>query len=142
MIKRRERGSTLAWTAALLASVLVPLLLLAGDGSRLFMVYTRLGLATDLACAEMGYTLTDRTTFLTTGNTRMVSKALAQGATARFAQSLSGLNIPVSASNIAYQLNGNAVRCTGTVTFPLLLLPGQNVTMTHVSLDKVRFIVP
>jgi len=139
VIRRGERGSTLAWTAALLASVLVPLMMLAGDGSRLFMVYTRLAAATDLACAETGYMLTDRQTFMNRGRTRMVAKFWAQQAARNFVNSLSALHIPISASNFNYQLNGNSIRCTGTATFPLLLVPGQSITMTHVSVDKVRF---
>jgi len=139
VIRRGERGSTLAWTAALLASVLVPLMMLAGDGSRLFMVYTRLAAATDLACAETGYMLTDRQSFMNRGLTRMVAKFWAQQAARDFVNSLSALHIPISASNFNYQLNGNSIRCTGTATFPLLLVPGQSITMTHVSVDKVRF---
>ena len=144
MIRRGERGSTLAWTAALLASVLVPLMMLAGDGSRLFMVYTRLAAATDLACADTGYMLTDRQTFLNSGpaGTRMVTKTWAQQAAGDFVNSLSALHIPISASNFNYQLNGNSIRCTGTATFPLLMNPGQSITMSHVSVDKVRFVSP
>lgn len=140
--RKNERGSTFAWTATLLASVLVPLMMLAGDGSRLFMIYTRLGSATDMACAELGYMLTDRQAFLTGGPaaTRMTTKTWAQVAAGSFANSLAGLHIPVTSSNFSYQLAGNSVRCTGTVSFPLLLLPGQEVTITHVSTDRVRFI--
>ncbi len=115
----------------LLASVLVPLLMLAGDGSRIFIIYTRLGAATDLACAELGYMLVDRQGFLTGG----------PGA-GNMIPSLGELHIPVSASGFSFQLNGNAVQCTGRVTFPLLLLPGQEVTLTQVSADEVRFISP
>ncbi|RCK72756.1 MAG: hypothetical protein ANABAC_1290 [Anaerolineae bacterium] len=143
-MKRWERGSTFAWTAVLLASVLVPLLMLAGDGSRIFIIYTRLGAATDLACAELGYMLANRQGFLTggTGAANMIPKGWAQAAEANFAQSLGELHIPISASGFSFQLNGNAVQCTGRVTFPLLLLPGQEVTLTHVSADEVRFISP
>ncbi len=143
-MRRWERGSSLAWTAALLTSVLVPLLLLAGDGSRLFMVYTRLGAATDLACAELGYLLANRQAFLTAGpsSAHMVAKPWAQYAAANFAQSMSGLNVPVTAHNFDFRISGNTVHCTGRVTFPLLLLAGQTVTLTQVGANKVRFIVP
>lgn len=137
-----ERGSTFAWTAALLASVLVPLLMLAGDGSRLFMVYTRLGAATDLACAELGYVLADRQYFMNSGSARMVGKPWAQIAAGNFVNSLAGLNISITTSNLSFSLSGDSVRCTGTARVPLLLLPGQEVTLQHTSFNRVRFISP
>jgi len=142
MFRQAERGSSLAWTAIILASVFVPLLMVAGDGSRLFMVYTRLGSATDMACAELGYVLADRQYFLNSGSSRMTGKPWAQFVAYNFSQSLAGLNIPVNSSNFGFSLQGDAVYCTGTVSVPLLLIPGQQVTLQHVSRNRVRFISP
>jgi uncharacterized membrane protein len=81
---RSERGSSLAWTAAFLAAVLLPMLLLVVDGTRLFFVRGRLQTATDAACAGAAWAAGDRRHFLASGEARLVDSwyinAVAQNA--------------------------------------------------------------
>lgn len=46
----RQQGSSLAWTAAFLAMLLVPLMILIGDGARLYYVRGRLTSAAEAEC--------------------------------------------------------------------------------------------
>ncbi|MEJ5315272.1 MAG: pilus assembly protein TadG-related protein, partial [Anaerolinea sp.] len=59
----RERGSTLAWVAVLLAVVVLPLMLLVGDGVRLLYVQGRLMTAADAACEDASWSVSDRLTW-------------------------------------------------------------------------------
>ncbi len=58
---RRERGSSLAWTAVFLSAVVLPLMLLVGDGVRLYYVRARLAQAADAACTDLSWSVGDRT---------------------------------------------------------------------------------
>ncbi|HFC08254.1 MAG TPA: hypothetical protein ENJ54_00125 [Chloroflexi bacterium] len=51
--RKWERGSALAWTAAVLAFVVLPLIALLLDGARLFYADTRLEDATSAACEAL-----------------------------------------------------------------------------------------
>ena len=62
----RERGNIMAWFAAFLAFVVVPLAALTIDIVRAFYVYTHLQAATDAACEAAAQAL-DAPTFIRTG---------------------------------------------------------------------------
>ena len=51
-IRRVEQGSSMAWTAVFLITVLSPLMLLVIDGARLLYIRGRLQTATDAACED------------------------------------------------------------------------------------------
>jgi hypothetical protein len=70
-IRNLERGSSMAWTAIFLATVLMPFMLFVIDGSRLLYVRGRLQTATDAACEDAAWAAGDRPTYIDTGETRL-----------------------------------------------------------------------
>lgn len=66
-----EQGSSMGWTAIFLAAVLLPLMLLVIDGSRVLYVRGRLQTAADAACEAAAWTVGDRSAYLETGQTRL-----------------------------------------------------------------------
>ena len=62
-----ERGSALAWTALLLALVVLPLMMLTVDATRLFYLRNRLQTASDAACEDTAWQIANRTAFKETG---------------------------------------------------------------------------
>ena len=58
--QRSEQGSSLAWAAAFLTTVFLPLMLLVVDGARLLYVRGRLQTATDASCEAAAWTAGDR----------------------------------------------------------------------------------
>jgi hypothetical protein len=70
-IRRPEQGSSMAWTAVLLITVLLPLMLLVIDGSRVFYIRARLQTATDAACEDAAWAAGDRLEYINSGQTRL-----------------------------------------------------------------------
>ena len=66
---RAEHGGSLAWTAILFAFVLLPMMILVLDGTRIFRVRTRLQTAVDAACEDAAWSAADRGHFQETGET-------------------------------------------------------------------------
>jgi hypothetical protein len=62
-------GSSLAWTAVFLTTVLLPLMQLVMDGSRLLYIRGRLQTATDAACEAAAWTAGDRPKYTESGET-------------------------------------------------------------------------
>ena len=69
--KRLEGGSSLAWTAVFLITVLLPLMLLIVDGARLLYIRGRLQTAADAACEAAAWEAGDRPEYINTGQTRL-----------------------------------------------------------------------
>jgi len=65
-----EQGSSMAWTAVFLTTVLMPLMLLIIDGSRLLYIRGRLQTATDAACEDAAWAAGDRPKYIDSGQTR------------------------------------------------------------------------
>jgi len=57
---RSEQGSTSAWAAVFLGVIMMPLLLLIGDGVRLYYVRNRLSTAAEAACEAAAWDGADR----------------------------------------------------------------------------------
>ena len=70
-IQYPERGSSMAWTAVFLITVLLPLMLLVIDGSRVFYIRGRLQTATDAACEDAAWAAGDRAEYIASGQTRL-----------------------------------------------------------------------
>jgi hypothetical protein len=84
-----EQGSTLAWTALLLALVVVPLLALLANSARLFLIRQEVQTATEAACEDAAWSAADRRTFRDTGTLTFLPAWQVQGfAQATFAASL------------------------------------------------------
>ena len=61
----------MAWTAVFLITVLLPLMLLVIDGSRVFYIRGRLQTATDAACEDAAWAAGDRPEYIDSGQTRL-----------------------------------------------------------------------
>ncbi len=70
-VKKSEQGSSMAWTAIFLTTVLMPLMLFVIDGSRLLYVRGRLQTAADAACEDAAWAAGDRPNYIDTGQTRL-----------------------------------------------------------------------
>src|SRR5512133_1253329 len=70
--RHAQRGSSSAWTAIFLAFVMLPMLTLVIDGSRLFYVRGRLQTAADAACEDAAWSGADYRAFRDTGATQFV----------------------------------------------------------------------
>ena len=140
-VNRAERGISLAWTAVLFAFVLVPLLILTLDGTRLFYVRNRLQTATDAACEDAAWTGADILVFQQTGQTALRTDwyplSVAQ---ATFS------NVTHDAGIIQYspvvQISVDAPRvsmiCAAQATVPLLV--GNGTVVIHAaSVSAIRF---
>ena len=69
-LRKPEQGSSMAWTAVFLTTVLLPLMLLVIDGSRLLYIRGRLQTATDAACEDAAWVAGDRLKYIDTGQTQ------------------------------------------------------------------------
>jgi hypothetical protein len=67
--RKAESGSSLAWAAIFLTALLLPLLLLVVDGSRLLDIRGRLQTATDAACEDAAWLVGDRRGYQESGQT-------------------------------------------------------------------------
>ena len=141
--KNYQRGSSLAWTALLLAGVLLPLLTLVLDGTRLFYVRGRLQTALDAACEDAAWSGADQRAFRESGVTRFIPEmgpVLAQ-AQATFAQTLGERGrVNFSAAATLQPVAANAtVRCSAAASVPLALLAGRSVTIPAQTVSAIRF---
>lgn len=140
---RAERGSSLAWTAAFLGVVLIPLMLLVGDGARLYYVRSRLSQATDAACEEFSWLASDRLAWQVSqdaGYATSNSAALLGQAQKTFAKFAEGTRVPYTSSlALTPYWDTGQVMCQGQAQARLLLLPGQEVTIRVTAYSRMRF---
>ena len=140
-----ERGSSLTWTAIFLLTVLVPLMLLVSDGSRLLYIRGRLQTATDAACEDAAWLVGDRHRFLTGGETNFSDPwSVFERAQSTFASSLGERSrMAFSAGlNIIFDEAGSQVLCTARATVPVLLAVGDmspQVDIPAVTSAAIRF---
>ena len=139
----RERGSSLAWVAIFLAAVVIPLLALVIDGSRLFYVRGRLQTAIDAACEDAAWSGADYRVFRDSGQTRFVpDMAPVIGQAQRtFSSSLgdrSSVNFSASAA-IVPDFARVLVRCNAAASVPLAVMLGAAVNIRAQAVSAVRF---
>jgi hypothetical protein len=65
---KSERGSSLAWTALVMLFVVMPLVALLADGTRLYFIDVRLQNAADAACADAAWSAVDLAHYRDTGD--------------------------------------------------------------------------
>jgi len=138
-----ERGSSLAWVAIFLAAVVIPLLALVIDGSRLFYVRGRLQTAADAACEDAAWSGADYRFFRDSGQTRFVpDMAPVIGQAQRtFSSSLgdrSSVNFSASAA-IVPDFARVLVRCNASASVPLAVMLGAAVNIRAQAVSAVRF---
>lgn len=122
-----EHGSSLAWSAIFLLTVLVPLMQLVSDGSRLLYVRGRLQTATDAACEDAAWLVGDRREYLMSGETGFSNPGLTlEKAQSTFTSSLAEASrMAFSAGlDIVFDEAGRQVLCTARATVPVLFAVG------------------
>lgn len=125
MLIRDQRGYSMAWTAAMFALFVLPMLTLMLDVPRFFLVRTRLQMATD-AAAESGNLMgADNTNFLANQEIRFLPAEVNQAAYSTFGEVLRdaphGLYAPqITRIDIDEQTNTVTVYAQAQIT-PILV---------------------
>lgn len=144
-IEPPEEGSSLAWTAVVLTTLLLPLMLLIVDGSRLWYIRGRLQTATDAACEAAAWVGGDRPNYLNNGQTRISDEgyldAVAQDT---FASTLNESNRMAFSPQLGVTIDeaSNQILCSGAASVPVLfnavgVAPQVNVLAS--SMAAIRF---
>ncbi len=118
-----ENGSSMAWTAIFLVMVLMPLLLLVIDGSRILYVRGRLQTATDAACEDAAWAAGDRPYYTKTGQTRLDPNGIVVGAAqSTFARTLGESTRMAFSPSLSVTLDsaGNQISCSATARVSVL----------------------
>ena len=140
--KNREQGSTLAWTALLLALVVVPLLGLLTNTARLYLIRSGMQTATEAACEDAAWSAADRATFQETG----VLTFLPAWQVASIAQATYTATLPardrlnyITRLQVRPDFANRIVRCTATARVPWLFVWGRSgFTVAAASSIRVR----
>jgi hypothetical protein len=143
--QERERGSSLAWAAVFLAVVVLPLMLLVGDGARLWYVRTRIAQAADAACTDVSWSVGDRLTWQRLRDDRYLADWYLVGrAQNTFYQMLAEQTAVKYVPSLALTLDWeNArVQCRAQARVRLNLVPNQEVTIRSTIYAKMRFAMP
>jgi Flp pilus assembly protein TadG len=121
--RKPEQGSSLAWTAVFLITVLMPLMLLVIDGSRLLYVRGRLQTATDAACEDAAWAAGDRPNYIDTGQTRLSNDwYVIEVAQNTFVSTLNERTRMAFSPMLAVTLDytNNQILCSATAQVPVL----------------------
>lgn len=144
-LRRGERGSSLAWTAVFLSVVVLPLMLLVGDGARLYYVRSRLAQAADAACADVSWSVGDRLTWQRIRDDRYTANWYLVGrAQNTFYQMLAEQTAVRYVPSLAITLDWDNARaqCRAQGRVRLTMLPNREVTVRVTANAKLRFAVP
>lgn len=138
---RSEKGSMLAWVAVLMFFVVVPLIALVADGTRLYIIRNRVQMATDAACEDAAWSASDRARFRETGQATFISSGEAAAiAQATYIATLVERGQMNYSASIAVQADfGNLrVLCQGQASVPLMLFD-YAVPIVAPSASSIRF---
>jgi hypothetical protein len=138
----RERGSSLAWAAVFLSVVVLPLMLLLGDGTRLYYVRSRIAQAADAACTDVSWSVGDRQTWQRLRDDRYAANWYLVGrAQNTFYQMLAEKTavkyVPSLSLNLDWDNAG--VECRAQARVRLTMIPNQEVTVRATIYSKMRF---
>lgn len=137
-----ERGSSLAWTAVLLSVMVLPLMLLIGDGTRLYYVRSRLAQAADAACADVSWSVSDRLTWQRIKDDRYYKDwylvARGQNTFYQMLTEKKGVKYYPTLSIRPDWENGR-VACYGQARVPLTMLAGREITIRVGIGSRMRF---
>ncbi len=137
-----ERGSSLAWTAVFLAAVVLPLMILIGDGARLYYVRSRLAQATDAACEDASWSVSDRLAWQRIRDDRYAANWYLVGqAQNTFYQMLAEKAVVKYYPTLSVRLdwdNGRAA-CVAQARVPLTMTAGREVTVRVAVNARMRF---
>lgn len=140
-----EQGSSMAWTALVLAFLLLPLMTLLVDGGRLLTIRNRLQTAADAACEDAAWSAADFAEFRSSGKTSFQHNWYWIGrAQATFHQTLSEqAALEYSASiDIQPDFDSAYMNCSARARVPLLSGGGavaSPVVLHAGSASRIRF---
>ncbi len=140
-----ERGSSLAWAAVFLAVVVLPLMLLVGDGVRLYYVRSRIAQAADAACADVSWSVGDRLTWQRLRDDRYAANWYLVGrAQNTFYQMLAEQTVVKYVPSLSLNLDwDNArVQCRAQARVRLTMIPNREVTVRATIYARMRFATP
>lgn len=136
-----ERGAAMAWTAVLFAFVLVPLMILTLDGTRLFYVRSHLQTATDAACEDAAWSGADIVAFQQTGvpqlRTDWYPLAVAQTTFANVTSD-AGFTQYSPVVHVVLDTPSLSAQCQAVASVPLLVGTG-TLTLHATSVSSMRF---
>ena len=141
-LKTGERGSSLVWTSLVMLLVVVPLVALLADGTRLYFVDVRLQNAADAACEDAAWSAIDRAIYRDTGELAFHPKSeIIATAVDTFNQvmqhdqAVMGLSANIT---IQPELAQMRVACSAIANMPLLFF-STSLTVQTISASKIRF---
>jgi hypothetical protein len=143
--RRLEPGSSLAWAAIFLATLLLPLLLLVVDGSRLPDIRGRLQTATDAACEDAAWLVGDRSRYLESGQSLFgnLQAAYAQAQNTFYSTLDERNRMGFSAVlSLTFDEASSQVVCSATASVPVLFDPLEDapvVTIPASAIAAIRF---
>ena len=141
--RRSERGSSTAWAAIFMALVVLPLMSLAIDGTRLLYLRTRLQTAVDAACSDVSWSTGDRAAWQAAAEDRFVQNwGLIGRAQNTFVRTLAESNRMEYAPSVELTLNSDAnfAVCQAQALVPLLTIPDQQVIVHANAVSGLRFV--
>jgi hypothetical protein len=113
----------MAWTAVFLITVLMPLMLLVIDGSRILYIRGRLQTATDAACEDAAWAAGDRPKYIDSGQTRFGNDwYVVEVAQNTFASTLTERTRMAFTPELQVSLDhsDNQILCSATALVPVL----------------------
>ncbi len=122
-ILRSDLGSSMAWTAVFLATVLTPLMLFVIDGSRLLYVRGRLQTAVDAACEDAAWAAGDRPNYIQTGQTRLGDNWYVVGVAQNTFTRTLGESLRMSFTpllSVRLDFANNQILCSATAQVPVI----------------------
>lgn len=121
MRRRSEQGSSSAWAAVFLGLIVMPLMMLIGDGARLYYVRARLTTAAEVACEDAAWVGTDRTIWQTSAEDTFRGAGSAYDTFYAMLTERSRLRYTPSLS-IALDPDNNRVICDAQAEVPLVVM--------------------
>jgi len=140
--REHERGSSLAWAAVFMAVVVLPLMLLVGDGTRLYYVRSRIAQAADAACTDVSWSVGDRLTWQRLRDDRYLANWYLVGrAQNTFYQMLAEKSTVKYVPSLTLTLDWDNARveCRAQARVRLTMIPNQEVTVRSTTYAKMRF---
>ena len=137
-----ERASSLAWAAVFFGFVVMPLMLLIGDGARLYYVRSRLAQAADAACEDVSWSVGDRLLWQSLRDDRYAQNWYLVGrAQNTFQQMLSekGTVRYYPTLSMSFDWENARVTCRAQARVPLTMLAYQEVTVRAAVSSRMRF---
>ena len=141
-MRQSEKGSSLIWTSLFFALIVLPMMSLVVDATRLWSISLRIQTATDAACEDAAVSSVDYDHFQQTGDVRFLpSGTIWNVAQSTFASVLedSGRKDFSASLSVAPDFDAGIVRCTASADVPLFI--GRfSVSLSRASESSIRFI--